>query len=283
MIQKSVLITGCSSGIGLSSAKILFANGWRVFATARDDNDLKMLSNLGFISIYLDLLSSRSIKACVDYIAHKYDGNIDAVINNAGFGMPGAIEDLSRDSIKNQFEVNVFGALDLTSQLIPYLCKKTKGRIVYISSLVGRLSLPFMGIYSASKFAIEAIADAQRVELSMTSVKVVLVEPGPIGTKFSSSCASYGEKILQNSESRFTNLYKNYFEKRRNGRMAEDVFRLPPDAVAYKILHALESKNPKVRYKVTIPAYIADLVARFFPNRLQDFIIKKQILRRFGS
>lgn len=281
MKSYSVLITGCSSGIGLSTAKLLHAKGWTIYATARKKDDLEMLKSLNFNPIFLDLNKSESIINCVNEIIQISNGNLDALINNAGFGIPGAIEDLSSQSIKNQFEVNVFGAIDLTNRLIPIMKKKSRATIIYVSSLVGRLSLPYMGIYSASKFAIESIADAQRIELSDTSIKVVLIEPGPIRTKFSSNCAFYGEEYLVNKESRFKDLYKNYFKLRREGKLPEDRFRLSADVVAKKIYHALLSNKPKIRYKITIPTYVTDILVRFFPTRFVDAIIKKQVNKRF--
>ena len=149
-------------------------------------------------------------------------------------------------------------------------------------SVVGRLALPFMGIYSASKFALEAISDAQRVELSLDPISVSLVEPGPIRTKFSTNCAGQGEEKLDVGTSKFGEAYKQYFDKRRNGGMSEDRFRLPPEAVAEKIVHALESANPKIRYKVTFPAYAGAFAARFLPASLIDRMMIHHVKKRFG-
>lgn len=280
--NKSVMVTGCSSGIGLATAELLRSNGWNVFPTARKVDDLDSLKLAGFDAIKLDVTSSQSIATAVERVLVKNDGALGAVVNNAGFGMPGAIQDLSREAMRQQFEVNVFGLQELTNTLIPHFQKQGYGRIVNISSVVGRISLPFMGIYSASKFALEAISDAQRVELSPDSISVSLVEPGPISTRFSTNCAGQGEEKLKVGESKFGAAYKQYFEKRRNGGMSEDRFRLPPEAVAKKIIHALESSNPKIRYKVTFPAYAGDLAARFVPARLIDRLMIGHVKKRFG-
>ncbi|HEY5653968.1 MAG TPA: SDR family NAD(P)-dependent oxidoreductase [Pontiella sp.] len=280
--DKSVLITGCSSGIGLSTAELLRSNGWKVFPTARKADDLDALRQSGFDAVKLDVTSSESIAAAVGWILVKNEGKLGAVVNNAGFGMPGAIQDLSRDAMRQQFEVNLFGLQELTNKLIPVFREQGYGRIVNISSVVGRLSLPFMGIYSASKFALEAVSDAQRVELYPDSIAVSLVEPGPISTKFSANCAGQGEELLDTSSSKFGESYKRYFKKRRNGGMSEDRFRLPPEAVAKKILHALESPHPKIRYKVTIPAYLGDWIARFVPSTLTDRMMIGHVKKRFG-
>lgn len=280
--NKSVLVTGCSSGIGLSTAELLRSKGWTVFPTARKVEDLDMLEAKGFSAIQLDVSSSASIEATVDQLLFTNDGRIGAVVNNAGFGMPGAIQDLTRDAMRHQFEVNLFGLQELTNRLIPVFREQGYGRIVNISSVVGRIALPFMGIYSASKFALEAISDAQRIELSPDAITVSIVEPGPIATRFSTNCAGEGEKELDADRSRFGLAYRKYFEKRRSGGMAEDRFRLPPEAVAKKIAHALESPKPKIRYCVTIPAYLGSWTARFVPTGLIDRMMISHIRSRFG-
>ncbi|MDF7824001.1 SDR family NAD(P)-dependent oxidoreductase [Pontiellaceae bacterium B12227] len=280
--NKSVLVTGCSSGIGLATAEMLRSRGWKVFPTARKVDDLDALKLAGFDAIKLDVTSSQSIATAVDRVLVKNSGHLGAVVNNAGFGMPGAIQDLSRDAMRHQFEVNVFGLQELTNTLIPTFQKQGYGRIINISSVVGRLSLPFMGIYSASKFALEAISDAQRVELSPDQIAVSLIEPGPISTRFSTNCAEEGEGQLDVDSSQFGAAYKKYFAKRRNGGMAEDRWRLPPEAVAEKIVHALESRRPKIRYKVTVPAHLGALAARFIPAGLIDRQMISHVKKRFG-
>ncbi len=217
--NKSVLVTGCSSGIGRATAEVLRSKGWTVFPTARKVADLDELKQAGFEAVKLDLSSSESIAVAVDWVLAKNDGKLGAVVNNAGFGMPGAIEDLTRDAMRDQFEVNLFGLQELTNKLIPGFRKQGDGRIVNVSSVVGRLSLPFMGIYSASKFALEAVSDALRVELSLDRISVSLVEPGPIRTSFSTNCAGQGEEKLDAEVSRFGGAYRRYFDRRRNGGM----------------------------------------------------------------
>ncbi len=280
--NRSVLVTGCSSGIGLATAELLRSNGWTVFPTARKVEDLDMLESSGFTAIQLDIASSASIRATVEEVLAANGGRLGAVVNNAGFGMPGAIQDLTRDAMRQQFEVNLFGLQELTNLLVPVFREQGYGRIVNISSVVGRLSLPFMGIYSASKFALEAISDAQRIELSPDSIAVSIVEPGPIETRFSTNCAGEGEKKLDVGQSRFSAAYRSYFEKRRSGGMSEDRFRLPPEAVAKKIAHALESPHPKIRYCVTIPAYLGSWAARFVPAGLIDRLMIRHVKKRFG-
>ena len=281
MDKKSVLITGCSSGIGLKTAELLRNNNWSVFATARQEDDLKMLESLNLKPIQLDLNDITSINNCVNFVKSYSEGSLQAIVNNAGYGLPGAIEDLTYDDIKKQFNVNLFGSIELTNQLLPELINQKKSSIVYVSSLVGRMSLPFMGAYSATKFAMEAIADAQRIELSNTPIQVSLIEPGPIYTNFSKNCANNIKHLLKKS-SRFNNFYINYFEKRVNGGLIEDRFRLPADKVAKKIVHAVESRAAKSRYKITIPTYIAEILIRFCSTKFRDKIIKKHISKRFS-
>ncbi|MAW40075.1 MAG: short-chain dehydrogenase [Kiritimatiellaceae bacterium] len=283
MNQRSVLITGCSSGIGWAVAEEMAARNWRIFATARKPEDWQRIEAEGWNAVALDVTSSASIEQAVATVLDATDGALDGVVNNAGFGMPGAIEDLSREAMQLQFEVNLFGAVELTNRLLPSLRKRPQGRVVYISSLVGRMSLPFMGIYSASKFALEAVADAQRIELSMTPVRVVLIEPGPIETRFSATCARVGESELEADGSRFRSAYERYFKQRRDGGMSEDRFRLPPEAVAKKVAHALISDRPKVRYPVTLPTYVADFLVRFVPVSWRDAVMQRQVKKRFGS
>ena len=280
--NKSVLVTGCSSGIGRATAEVLRSKGWKVFPTARKVADLDALRQAGFEAIKLDVASSESIAQAVDRVLAKNAGKLGAVVNNAGFGMPGAIEDLTRDAMRYQFEVNLFGLQELTNKLIPVFRKQGYGRIVNVSSVVGRLSLPFMGIYSASKFALEAVSDALRVELSQDRISVSLVEPGPIKTSFSTNCAGQGEERLDADGSKFGAAYKQYFAKRRNGGMSEDRFRLSPEAVAEKILHALESPHPKIRYCVTLPAYFGSWAARFVPSVVIDRLMIGHVKKRFG-
>lgn len=280
--NRSVLVTGCSSGIGRATAELLRSKGWKVFPTARKVADLDELKQAGFDAIKLDVASSESINVAVDWVLTKNEGKLGTVVNNAGFGMPGAIEDLSRDAMRYQFEVNLFGLQELTNRLIPVFRKQGYGRIVNVSSVVGRMSLPFMGIYSASKFALEAVSDALRVELSQDQISVSLVEPGPIKTSFSTNCAGQGEERLNTDGSKFGAAYKQYFAKRRQGGMSEDRFRLPPEAVAEKILHALESPRPKIRYCVTIPAYLGSWAARFVPASWVDRLMIGHVKKRFS-
>ena len=277
----SVVITGCSSGIGLATALEMKSRGWTVFATARKESDLTRLKEEGLTPLELDLASETSITSCVDQLKELCGDVPDALVNNAGFGHPGALEDVSRADMRKQFEANVFGLLDLTNQLLPGMIRRGHGRIVHVSSVVGRVSLPFMGIYSASKFAVEAIADAQRVELDQTGVQVSLVEPGPIVTKFFNNASASGDALLQTKESRFSELYKKELQERDPA--SPKLFSLPPEAVAKKIAHALTSSRPKRRYKVTLPAHLGAFLSRVAPDALIDTILIRELRSRKKS
>jgi len=275
----TVLITGCSSGIGLAAALEMKTRGWSVWATARKPEDMQRLREQGFNALELDVADPESIGQAVSDLREATDGKLKALVNNAGFGQPGALEDLSRDQMRYQFEVNVFGLQDLTNQLLPDLMKNGDARIVHISSVVGRVALPFLGIYSASKFAVEAMADAQRVELDGTGVHVSLVEPGPIVTKFSVNAVDQGTELLQGTETRFRDLYTEGLDQRKNAGGTKP-FALPPEAVAKKIAHALTSNRPRCRYKVTFPAYLGAVLSRVAPDSLIDAILTRELRKR---
>ena len=183
--QKSILITGCSSGIGLCAAETLKARGWRVFATARKPEDIARLKDeVGVESLYLDYAEPDSIAEAAEHVLKATDGRLDALFNNGGYGQPGALEDIRRDVLRAQFEANVFGWHDLTARVIPAMRKRGQGRIVFCSSVLGLIGAPYRGAYCASKFAIEALADTLRMELQGSGIHVVLIEPGPIATRF---------------------------------------------------------------------------------------------------
>ena len=185
MIQRSILITGCSSGIGLASAREMRRRGWRVFATARKPEDIARLrDHEGVESLYLDYAEPDSISAAADQVLKATGGKLYALFNNGGYGQPGALEDIRPEVLRAQFEANVFGWHDLTARVIPAMRAQGQGRIVYCSSILGLMAAPYRGAYCASKFAIEALADTLRMELEGSGIKVSLIEPGPIATRF---------------------------------------------------------------------------------------------------
>ncbi len=277
---KTVLVTGCSSGIGEAAARVLRDRGWTVAPTARKPGDLDRLRAAGFDPIALDVADEASVAAAADAVLARFGEGLGGVVNNAGYGQPGALEDVPRSAMRQQFETNVFGLQDLTNRLIPQFRRQGWGRIVNISSVVGRLSLPFFGWYSASKFALEALSDALRIELGLAGISVSLVEPGPIVTRFRERSATQADEVLDFSASTFAEAYAHELERRRSRSNPEDRFALPPEAVAGKIAHALESARPRTRYPVTLPAHLGPKIKALLPDRVVDRMMLSRWTRR---
>ena len=269
MRARTILITGCSSGIGLASAKALKARGWRVLATARQTHDMQRLEQeVGVEAIFLELSQPASVEACVDTAITLTGGQIDALFNNAAYAQAGAIEDLSADLLRRQMEVNVVGAHELTRRVLPLMRQRNSGRIVQCSSVLGLVSARFRGAYCASKFALEALTDSLRMELSDTDIKVSLIEPGPIRTNFIASALENFKATVDIDGSPYREFYQaRLAEMERGGQQA---FKLEPDAVVEKLIHAVESPRPKPRYFVTTPTYVTDAFRRVLPTRLLD-------------
>lgn len=272
VLNKVVLITGCSTGIGRAAARKLRDDGWLVFPTARKPEDLEALRDEGFNPIALDMAEAASVEKGAAEVLERSGGVLGALVNNAGYGQPGAVEDLTREALRQQFEVNVFGLQQLTNRLLPTFLNQRFGRIVNISSVLGRISVPMLGAYCASKFAVEALSDALRVELRGTGVTVSLVEPGPITTAFNDSTRTLAQKQMANISSRFATYYQRLIAGQRHPR-PEHRFRLPPEAVAEKISHALNSSRPKRRYRVTVVSYLGEFMRRFLPHAWVDAIV----------
>lgn len=265
---RAVLITGCSSGIGLCLAQGLRARGYRVFATARKPADVAALASQGFEALALDLDSSESIHAAVDEVLRRNDRRLYALINNAAFGLPGAVEDLSRNALRAQFETNVFGTQELTNLVLPAMRTAGEGRIVQISSLLGIVCLAYRGAYNASKFALEALSDTMRLELRDTNIHVVLIEPGPIASRFRANAFETYKRWIDKRDSPHRNYYLGV-EARLSGEKPLP-FTLPPEAVLRKAIKALETARPRVRYPVTVPSHLFSWLRRILPARMLD-------------
>ena len=276
--EKVAVVTGASTGIGRATARMLKGRGWRVFPTARNRTDLDLLRGEGFQPVELDLADPDSVEQAAKEVLELSQGVLGAVVNNAGYGQPGALEDLSRSALKKQFETNVFGTLDFTNRFIPVFRAQGSGRIVLVSSVVGRLVIPLMGAYCASKFALEAIGDELRMELGPAGISVSLVEPGPIKTNFRRRTVGEAARGLEMRASAFAAVYaKELSEPERTYSRPTDIFRKPPEAVAAKIAHALESRWPHARYPVTGAAWFGEFAARFLPARLKDRILAGKV------
>jgi NAD(P)-dependent dehydrogenase (short-subunit alcohol dehydrogenase family) len=272
--QKTILITGCSSGIGLHCALALHERGYRVFATVRQTKDVKKLADLGLESLVLDLADSNSIHNAVDEILQRSNGQLDALFNNGAHGQPGAVEDLSRLALQEQFETNVFGWQELTNALIPTFRQQGFGRIIHNSSVLGFVAMPMRGAYSASKHAIEALTDAQRVEMYDTKIYFSLIEPGPISSRFRHNAYKHYEKHIKGKPSPHQATYEE-MEKRLNKEGAAVPFTLTPEAVLKPLIHALESNRPKIRYYVTVPTYLFAYFRHVLPYSWMDWIMRK--------
>jgi len=273
-VERHVLVTGCSSGIGRATAEVLRARGWQVYPTARRLEDLERLRQDGFQPVKLDVADPASVEEAVEDVLELSEGRLGAVVNNAGVAQFGAVEDLTRDAVRRQFEINTFGALDLTNRLIPHFRGQGRGRIVNVSSVYGRVTAPMVGCYCASKYALEAFSDAMRIELRAEGIAVSLIEPGPIFSDFRTKSADHSVVGFDMGAGRFGARYQRRMAKAKAGQR-RDLFTRPPEAVAVKIAHALESRHPKTRYCVTVPAYLGAFLRRFAPDSLLDLMLVK--------
>jgi len=267
---KTVLITGCSSGIGLCLAHGLRSAGYHVFATARKEKDMIRLKKLGFDAFLLDLASSKSIKTAIDEIYQKTD-SLYALINNGAYGQAGALEDISREVLEKQFQANVFGWHELTNLVLPSMKARNEGRIIYISSVLGFVAMPFRGPYVASKFAIEGLVDTLRLELKQTKIKLSLVQPGPIETKFRQNAFLAFKENVDSSNSDYKREYKTMIARLNSDKNVQ--FTLGPESILRCVLNALESKAPKIHYRVTFPTKLFGILCRILPSSWMDHIL----------
>lgn len=271
--MKSVLITGCSSGIGYHVALGLQQRGYRVLASARNAKDVAMLQAQGLEACQLDLDSSESIQTAMDWVEQQTGGELYALFNNGAYGQPGAIEDLSRDVLRQQLETNLLGWHELTCRVLPLMRRQGYGRIIQNSSVLGLITLRFRGAYNTSKFAIEGYTDTLRQELADTDIHISLIEPGPVTSKFRENAY---QRFLDNIDipnSPFRSTYEAVQKRLGNNQDSNDPFTLGPEAVLDKVVHALESKRPKARYYVTIPTYLFGYLRRILPTRALDWIL----------
>lgn len=274
MSSKTILITGCSSGIGWCVAHGLKARGWRVFATARQRGDVARLQAEGLESLPLDVGDSLSIRTAVVEVLGRTDGRLEALFNNAGYGQPGAVEDITRAALREQFETNLFGAQELTGQIVPVMRRQSGGRILYNSSVLGLVAFPYRGAYVASKFALEGLADTLRLELVGTGIHVCLIEPGPILSRFRDNAHAAYRRHIRAETSPHREQYAA-MEARLLKAGPAAPFTLPPEAVLKRVIHALESPRPRARYPVTVPTYLFALLRRVLPTRALDVVLRR--------
>ena len=272
-MQKSILITGCSSGIGYDAAHALHKHGWQVFASCRQQKDVERLQSEGLQSLLLDYTDQASIDAAVKHVFDATDGTLDALFNNGAYAQPGATEDMPVGALRAIFEVNVFGQFELIRQVLPAMKTRGAGRIINCSSVLGIIALPMRGPYCATKFAMEAMTDALRYENPRSGVHFISIQPGPITSKIRENGIPHFEKWVDWENSSHRAVYKEKLMPRLyDPKTAPDKFELPASAVTKKLIHALESRNPKPRYKVTTPTYIAEAARRLLSKRMLDRI-----------
>lgn len=272
-MTKTILITGCSTGIGWHCAIGMKRRGWRVLATARTGEDLKRLEAEGLEAITLDYADRASVEACAAEVARRTGGKLDALFNNGAYGQPGAVEDLTREVLEAQFAANFFGWHQLTRACLPMMRANGSGRIVQCSSVLGLVALKWRGAYNASKFAIEALSDTMRLELRGSGIFVSLIEPGPITSKFVETSLKNFEKNIDESKSHYKAAYER--QRARLGRGGSGRYKLGPEAVLEKLVHAVEAERPHARYFVTKPTTYMAIARRILPQRLLDQLLDK--------
>ena len=274
--MKTILITGCSSGIGLDAARTLHRRGWRVFATCRREEDCRTLRGEGLESFRLDYADPASIDAAMGEALSRCDGALDAVFNNGAYGLPGAVEDVSREALRAIFETNLFGPHQVVRRALPVMRERGKGRIVNCSSVLGFAYLPFRGAYTATKHAMEGLTDTLRLELRGTPIEVILIEPGPIHTAIHVKARAYYEQWIDRENSAWREQYETLVEPRLYRSDPPKGYReFGPEAVTAKLIHALESPKPKARYYVTTLTYAARLVRILVPASVRDRMWEK--------
>lgn len=274
MAQRTILITGCSSGIGLDAARTLSKRGWRVLATCRREEDCEQLRSEGLESFVLDYNCPDSVKNGANEALHLSDGKIDALFNNGAYAIPGLVEDLSREALQAIFNTNLFGQFELINCLLPAMRARGQGRIVNCSSVLGFAAQPFRGAYNATKFAMEGLSDTMRLELADSPVDIILIEPGPIGTMIREKAIPPFEQWINWEASAQRQKYETGLIPRLyKPTEKKDRFELPPSAVTDKLIHAIESSRPKPRYYVTTPTHVAGVLKRVLSTRWMDKVL----------
>ncbi|MDH3741467.1 MAG: SDR family oxidoreductase [Hyphomicrobiales bacterium] len=291
---RAILITGCSSGIGYTCAHGMAERGWHVIAAARKSQDIARLEAEGLETLQLDYADPKSVAGCADEVLRRTDGKPYALFNNGAYGQPGAVEDLTPDTLRAQFEANVFGWHDLTCRLVPAMRANGGGRIVQCSSVLGLVAMKWRGAYNASKFAIEALSDTMRLEVKDAGIHVCQIEPGPIRSRFRQHAIAHLKANVDMDNSPHRDEYARQLSieepklkadprppekpaeaRARAGRQNGPRYRLGPDAVLDRLIHATESARPKPRYYVTTPTVVMATARRILPHRMLDRLANK--------
>jgi len=270
--NNSILITGCSSGIGLATAKFLSRNGWDVYATCRRIKDVKKLNNLGIRCFQLDYTSEKSIDQALQEILKQTSGSLSAIFNNGAFALPGALEDIPSNGMKEIFEANFFGWHYLIKKVLPVMRAQGFGRIIQCSSILGFITLAYRGPYNSTKWALEAYSDTLRLELEGTGIKIISIRPGPINTLIRKNSIINFNKWVDWKNSKLKKLYEeklipSLVNDNENNQF-NNFFELQGEDVAKVVLVSLETKNPKLIYNVTIPTKFMGFMIRFLSKKL---------------
>ena len=271
--MKAILITGCSSGIGLDAARTLAGRGWRVFATCRAEADCARLRAEGLESFRLDYEAPETIAAAVAEVAERTGGRLDALFNNGAYAIPGALEDISPEALRAIFEANLIGWHALTRGVIPLMRANGGGRIVQCSSVLGFVGMKWRGAYVATKYALEGLTDVLRLEMADAGIHVVLIQPGPIGTEFRRNAIRQFEAWVDWEASARAEQYRTSLLKRLYKQKGPDRFELPPAAVTAALVRALEARRPRPRYRVTVPTHAVAGLKRLLPDRWMDALL----------
>lgn len=275
MPRKSILITGCSSGIGYDAAHALRDAGWQVFASCRQEADCALLVSEGFASPRIDYADPESIVLGLSEVLEATDGTLDALFNNGAFATPGAVEDLPRGALQEIFETNVFGVHELTTLVLPIMRAQGQGRIINCSSVLGLVTAPWRGAYVASKFALEGLTDSLRIEMRDTDIKVILIEPGPIATPFRKNSIPHFERWVDWENSARAAQYRDTLLERLYEDDGPTPFELPPAAVSKVLMRALDARRPRARYAVTVPTRAMAFLRRILPVRMLDALLSR--------
>ena len=274
MRQRSILVTGCSSGIGLDAARRLALAGWRVFATCRAEADCERLRAEGLESFALDYADQSSIAAAVSEALSRTGGTLDALFNNGAHGCPGLVEDLPTEALRAIFEVNLFGYHDLTRRVIPAMRAQGHGRIVNCSSVLGFVGYQWRGAYVATKFAMEGLTDVLRMEMRGSGIHIILIEPGPVTSRIRENSIPHFERWIDWRASARAADYAVILDRLYKDR-GPDRFELPASAVTAKLIVALDSPRPAARYFVTTPTTVMNLARRLLPTRALDWVLTR--------
>jgi NAD(P)-dependent dehydrogenase (short-subunit alcohol dehydrogenase family) len=272
MQKKIILITGCSTGIGHDAVIALTQRGHQVIASCRKQADVNNLQALGIETVCMDVADPLSIAKAFTDVLEKTGGRLDVVINNAGYGQAGALEDVPYHALCAQFATNVFGLMELTRLAIPIMRQQQQGRIINISSLLGIVSMPFRGAYNASKYAVEGLSDTLRLELKPSGIDVITIEPGPIESQFRDNALDNSLKKIDLEHSHFHQRYKHMLGAFRQ-RKSDSMFTKSTAVVIKKLIHAIESSKPKAKYPVTLPTYFFIILKRLLSVRMLDSVI----------